>query len=100
MYGHEGAACTEPCIWCRKTDTEIQKDPATAEGGVSAPPRTHESIQHSFNEHVRLHDQKKGQAKLTGNIHRAPLISDDPSSVAPIALHIGLGLWCKFYELL
>ena len=73
ICGHDGAACTRPCIKSERTDAEIQLDPKTAEGGADRQNRTLAMMKQSYLDHIQKHSGRKGQAKHTGSIHREPL---------------------------
>jgi hypothetical protein len=97
VYGHEGASCKYPCCFCRRTDDEIQVC-KECDGSGPAALRTNATMLADLTEHLLVNKGKKGMAKHTGSIHCLPIFEVDPRFVAPIPLHIGLGVWMKLYD--
>ena len=102
VLGHEGASSKHPCVKCEQTDDEIQcrectSTPATR---AAAKRRTCATIAANYERHVQ-NGATHGHAKKAGrgNIHRKPLLHIEPSHIAPIVLHIFLGVWVKLWEL-
>ena len=62
------------------------------------PLRTLNSIKQDHAAHLAA-GGRKGTAKNFGNIHLSPLLELEPHLIAPIPLHIGLGVWVKLYDL-
>ena len=65
ICGHEGAACTRPCIKCERTDAEIQLDPKTAEGGADRQNRTLAMMKQSYNSIILTIRRANGSTKTT-----------------------------------
>ena len=110
MSGHDGPSCQRPCLWCTalawrtsQNGAEVEKYGCTQDGSrCSGRPRT---ARHAtrMKEIYRDGDKKSRPTTLLPHWHlyivRSPLMVFSPADIAPMVLHITLGITARLLSL-
>jgi len=110
MSGHDGPSCQRPCLWCTalawrtsQNGAEVEKSGCKQDGSrCSGRPRT---ARHAtrMTEIYRDGDNKSRPTPLLPHRHlsivRSPLMVFSPADIAPMVLHITLGITARLLSL-
>ncbi|KAJ1445760.1 hypothetical protein M885DRAFT_578670, partial [Pelagophyceae sp. CCMP2097] len=92
LWGHQGAAAKNPCIWCHATSEEINAGAASG-----ANKRTADSFKANLTAFQA--DDRKDAGKYHGSVTKSAPGNNAPlKQTAPLILHCFLGQWCLCWE--
>jgi len=106
MSGHDGPSCRRPCLWCTalawptaKNAAEVQKFGCTQDGSRCNGRRRTARHAERMREAYANGDNKTRPTPLSPwrhlSIVRSPLLIIDPSDIAPMVLHLTLGITAR-----